>query len=247
MCLTRAVLSHTLHRRVALIGNLVGSRRALDRTALQETLRAALLLTNVTWAALDPLTPTVGDELQGTYDNLMAALDATLLVRVSMPPPFDVRFGIGIGAVTWVDDEPGPAFRRQDGQAWWLARDAIDHVAGGVRRRHVPSTLRTWVAAAAPGDPPDAGVGDVESPLDQRIAAINAFLTTRDHLVSTMDGRDRRILQRLLTGWPVREIAEAEGVSPSAVSQRVQRSGAAAIMYARESLMQWYLTPERTG
>lgn len=242
------MLSQGLHRRVALIGDLVGSRRALDRTALQESLRAALLLTNVTWTAIDALTPTVGDELQGTYDNLMAALDATLLVRVSMPPPFDVRFGIGIGLVSWVDPEPALGFRRQDGQAWWLARDAIDHVAGGVRRRHVPSTLRTWVAAAAPDEPPDARArSDVAFPLDQRIAAVNAFLTTRDHLVSRMDGRDRRILQRLLVGWQVQEIAEAEAVSASAVSQRIQRSGAGAIMYARDALMQWYLVPEDAG
>ncbi|HWL37165.1 MAG TPA: SatD family protein [Frankiaceae bacterium] len=240
------MLSPDLHWRVAVIGDLVGSRRAVDRAALQQTLRAALLLANVTWTAADPLTPTVGDEFQGTYDNLMAALDATLLVRVSMPPPFDVRFGIGIGAVTWVDDEPGGAFRRQDGQAWWLARDAIDHVAGGARRRHVPSTLRTWVAAAAPDDVPDGRTrSDVEIPLDQRIAAINAFLTTRDHLVSGMDARDRRILQRLLVGWQVQEIAEAEEVSPSAVSQRVQRSGAGAIMYARAALLHWYLLPEQ--
>lgn len=245
MCLTKRVLTPALQRRVALIGDLVGSRDVEDRRALHHALDAALTLVNVTWAAVDPLTPTVGDELQGVYDNLVHALDATLLVRVSMPTPYDVRFGIGIGVVTWLDDGAHGGFRRQDGPAWWLARDAIELVAGGARSRRVPRTLRTWVAA---DDRADVQAGrDVALPTEQRIAAVNAYLTTRDHLVSQMDGRDRRILQRLLLGWPLQEIADAESVSASAISQRVQRSGAGSIMYSRDTLLPWSVGPGEAG
>lgn len=230
------MLSDTLQRLVVVIGDLVGSREAPDRADLQEQLRLAMTLGTMTWKPREPLTPTVGDELQGVFDDIHTALDATLFVRASLPPPYDVRFGIGVGAVTWVEDEPHGGFRRQDGPAWWIARNAIDHVARSGTSRGVPRSLRTWVAEV-PVDRDPPGLPDVETGQEPRICALNAYLAVRDHLVTAMDARDRRILQHLLVGGQVTDIAEREGVTPSAISQRIQRSGAAEIMYARQQTM----------
>ena len=244
MCFTRSVLREGLHSTVvAVIGDLVGSRRAENRESLQQSLNQALQLVNERWASVDPFAPTVGDEVQGVCDNVFRALDATLFIRVSIPPPYDIRFGIGIGEVTWVEREPSTGFRRQDGPAWWLARDAINFVAEG--GRSAPKTLRTWVAAARPDDRTDThALFYPDLPADARTALLNAYLAARDHLVSRMDARDRRILQGMLLRQTLQAIAEEEEISVSAVSQRVQRSGASAIMYGREGLTHWYTLPE---
>lgn len=230
--------------RCVVIGDLVGSRAAPDRGELQRLLRGALDTANAHCASVEPLVPTVGDEVQGVYDNVWSALDATLLVRVGLPVPYDVRFGIGIGAVTWVEDEPGSGFRRQDGPAWWAARDAVDHVATAGRRRDVPRTLRTWAAEALDADPRARLYQDVTISREPRVQAVNAYLVVRDYVVSRMDARDRRILGHLILGRAISEIAGAEGITSSAVSQRVQRSGADEIMYSRDQLMRAYFGRE---
>jgi hypothetical protein len=222
MCFTRGMLSVSLQTGpVVVIGDLVGSRDAPDRAELHRQLLAALAVANEHAAPTVPLAPTVGDEFQGVFGRAVDALRATLLVRASMSEPHDVRFGIGVGEVFAVG-ETGPGFPRQDGPGWWAARDAIDYVASGGFRRGVPGTLRTWIRGADTADP--------------EVRALNAHLATRDHLVSEMDDRDRRILRGLLLRRTATEVAQEEGVSVSAVSQRTQRSGAAAVAFALDAL-----------
>src|ERR1700721_2690481 len=57
------------------------------------------------------------------------------------------------------------------------------------------------------------------------IEAINAALMCRDHLLGSLDDRSLRILKALMNNQPKKDIAEAEGISPSAVSQRAGREG----------------------
>ncbi|HEU0131575.1 MAG TPA: SatD family protein [Mycobacteriales bacterium] len=217
------------------IGDVVGSRHAPDRADLDRALRAALVVANAAVAAEEPLAPTIGDEFQGFFRTAVDAVHATLLVRASMGA-YDVRFGLGMGDVVRLGAE-GERFRRQDGPAWWAARDAIEHVASG----RVPKSLRTWLAVS----PPEHAKGQHTFPFlavasgDPAAAAVNAYLVTRDQLVSEMDDRDRRILLGLVLGRSVTEIAEQEGVTPSAVSQRSRRSGAAAVAYAHATLAGW--------
>lgn len=227
------MVSDTLPWTVTLIGDVVASRDVADRQALHNLLVAALTLANNVCEPVDPLTATVGDEFQATFADVFTALDATLLVRVALPIEYDVRFGVGVGPVMRFGT-PGGGFPHQDGPAWWVARDAIEHVAS--TRRDGPDSLRTWLAAARAED----GTRRILSPVlfEQRaiVWALNAFLTTRDHLVSAMDARDRRIMRDLILGRAVQDIAAAEGVTSSAISQRIRRSGAAAVRSARDSL-----------
>ncbi len=185
----------------ALIGDLVGSRTVPDRAAAHAALVGALAAADELVAAEQALEPTVGDEFQGAYARLEDASLAALVVRLHLLPVVDVRAGIGVGEAETFDAARTP--RVQDGPAWWGAREALEHLG-----RPRSSALRTWYAG--PG-----------------AAAENAYLTCRDALVDRLNERALRMLVLALTGHSQRDIAAAEGVSPSAVSQAFARGIAA--------------------
>ena len=54
--------------------------------------------------AVDPPAFTVGDEFQGAITTVGLAIDAALSLRLAVAPEIDVRFGIGWGAVTMLDE-----------------------------------------------------------------------------------------------------------------------------------------------
>jgi hypothetical protein len=201
--------------RAAVIGDVVGSRRASDRPALHR--RVATGLRQVADGAIDPPSFTVGDEFQGSYPTLGAAIDAALTVRLLLVPEIDVRFGIGWGAVIVLDAEAGI----QDGPAWWAARDAITHTAEAQRQPGFTLVRTTFRA-------------DDDTRTD--VAAVNAALICRDQLLGSLDERSLRIVRGLLTGRTKKELAAAEGISASAVSQRASRDGLDLIVLASQYL-----------
>lgn len=205
---------------VAVVIDLVDSRKHPDRSALQRTVVDALSAVNVAVPAIQPLVPSIGDESQAVYLTVPQALAATLLVRLHLLHDVDCRFGIGIGRLQIVDQTERGLI--QDGSAWWTARDAI--VEGKRREKDRDSTLRTWFAAAA----------DAQSTPPAQI--VNAYLLGRDHLVTTMSDRSRRLLLGLLEGVKQVDLAMREGISESAVSQSLRRSGAHAILSGMQLL-----------
>ena len=198
-----------------LIGDVVGSRRSADRSELHRTVTRALA--QVAGGAIDPPQFTVGDEFQGSYPTVGAAIDAALSLRLSVSPDVDVRFGIGWGAATVLD----AATRIQDGPGWWAARDAIQQTARAQRHPGFARTRTTFQAS-------DNSRDDV--------AAINAALLCRDHLLGSLDDRSLRILKGLMNNQTKKELATAEGISPSAVSQRASRDGLDLIVLASQYL-----------
>jgi hypothetical protein len=179
------------------IGDLVGSRSVADRAAVQEALHDALAEVGSAVAVAQPFQPTVGDEYQGACTTLPDAVLAAMLVRLTLHPWVDVRCGIGHGAVTVHDARRTPLL--QDGPGWWSARDAISSLDG---RR---DAARTWY------DGPGA-------------STVNAFLLCRDQIVDRLNDRGVRILRLALLGHQQKEIAEIEGIWPSAVSQQFSRN-----------------------
>ena len=165
-----------------------------------------------------PLRVTIGDEYQGGFATVGEALVATLRLRLLVHPAFDLRHGVGWGEITVLADEP----RVEDGPGWWSAREAIEEVSGdpthGARRG-----VRTAYRRAAGTDGPEA-------------AAINAALIARDTLLAAAAPRSWGVLRGLLNGMTQQEIARLEGVSASAVSQRVRRDGLAALVAVDELL-----------
>src|ERR1700756_3653256 len=111
-----------------LIGDVVGSRRATDRSELHRGVTRGAR--RVAAGAIDPPAFTVGDEFQGSYPSVGAAIDAALSLRFAVAPDIDIRFGIGWGAVTVLDADAGI----QDGPGWWAARDAIQQTAEAQRQ-----------------------------------------------------------------------------------------------------------------
>lgn len=182
-----------------LIGDIVASRRAPDRSVLHQTVAAVLR----TASATDPPRFTVGDEFQGSYPTVGAAIDTAFTVRLALAPEIDVRFGIGWGEVTILDDGI------QDGPGWWAAREAIEWVSAAQRQPGL-AAARTAFRGSPDGPEPDA---------------VNAALLCRDQLLESMDGRSIRLLRGLLQHQTKKELAAMEGISASAVSQRAARDG----------------------
>ncbi|WP_313406316.1 SatD family protein [Aeromicrobium sp.] len=189
---------------VAVIGDLVASRDVPSRAAAQEALISALALAAEIAPSRQAPAPTIGDEFQSTHETVADALLAALVVRLALPETMDARVGIGRGAIEVVGrSEYGLT---QDGPAWWNAREAIGEVERRVARQ---TGLRTWVHEGG---------------------TVNAYVMARDHVVSGFDGRQRRLVLGLLQGRTQRQLAESEGISASAVSQSLRRSGALAVI-----------------
>ena len=187
------------------IGDVVDSRKAPDRSAVHTSLLAALEQVNRASSPVIPLRITVGDEYQGGFATVGEALAASLRLRILLLPGIDVRHGLGWGTVTVLSEEP----RVEDGPGWWSARDAIGTVSG---RGPEQTAYRR---------------GEGTGPQEE---AVNAALVTRDALIAAASPRSVGVLRGLLAGMSQKEIAEAQGVSPSAVSQRIRRDGLAAVV-----------------
>jgi SatD family (SatD) len=199
--------------RATLIGDVVGSRRVADRSAQHQALNKALR--EIATDAIDPPAFTVGDEFQGSYPTVGMAIDAALSLRLAVAPGIDIRFGIGWGAVMMLDADAGI----QDGPGWWAAREAIEWTAAAQRQPGL-ALVRTSFRST--------GRDDVD--------AINAALICRDHLLGSLDDRSIRVLKGLLNNYSKKDIAAAEGISASAVSQRAGRDGLDLIVQASEYL-----------
>lgn len=201
---------------IAVLADIIGSRRLADRARSQTELDAAIARVGADLpVAVTPLTPTVGDEQQGVYRDLDDALASLLLLRLALPEGLELRFGVGIGAVGVVAAAGGDI---PEGPGWWAARDAIDTVHA-LQKRTAPSA-RTWVVA---GSEEDASMAPV-------VRLANAYLLARDHVVGSMSDRVRRLTYGRCLGVTQAQLAEAEGISQPAVSQALAAAGAPAII-----------------
>src|SRR5690242_9079008 len=137
------------------IGDVVASRAAVSRPALHQ--RVVTLLEEVNGlrdgAPVVPLRITVGDEFQGCFAELGDAIRAVRILRLSGLPDVDLRFGLGWGHATVLQEEP----RVEDGPGWWAAREAIEAVAEEASRagtRRLRSAYRR--AEGVDGPAPEA-------------------------------------------------------------------------------------------
>lgn len=200
---------------VALIIDIVGSRQLSDRPAAQRAIHDAFAVAAADAEVVEPLWATVGDEFQAVFPRVRDALRVTSLMRLVFPDAIDCRFGLGSGDVRRLDAGRGAPI--YDGSAWYHARGALDEV--DQRNRNAPG-LRTWFHSD------DA----------TEVALVTSHLILRDHLIDGMSGRERRLAAGALRGEPQQRLAESEGITQSAVSQNLRRSGAAALIAAHRAL-----------
>lgn len=184
---------------VAVVLDVVSSRHA-DRPAQHQALLSAMERVNAAIPSLDPLRPTVGDEIQGLYPTLGSALTATIRLRLLAAPDADLRAGIGGGEVRVIDETRGI----QDGSAWWLAREAID-AAEELARRPGYHGARTVVRDDRPTSLPH--IEALVRLTDSALRALRPGVAAT--LLGVLDGEDNA------------ETARRQGISPSANSQRV--------------------------
>ena len=200
----------------AVIADIVRSRELEDRTSAQRALEATLgRVSEAGPSALRPLAPTVGDELQGVFGALSAALATTMLLQLALPEEIELRFGIGLGRIEDVPSMSGPL---SEGEAWWAARAAIDTVET-LAQRAAPSA-RTRIAA--PEDAPDDVV--------ELVRVANAGVLARDRALARLSARTRRLIHGRWQGLTQAEIAEQEGIGQSAVSQALSTADAGALL-----------------
>lgn len=202
---------------VGLIADIVRSRELDDRAAAQDAVRRAFDDAHRAFSVTEPVWATVGDEFQATYSHLHQALSVTALVRLLLPDDLDCRFGLGQGEIRHVERAPGGGLI-QDGSAWWSAREAIK--IAHKHEDHGHPYLRTWF---------DGGEPD-------RVALVNAYLISRDHSISRMKHREKRVTAAALLGDTQEAIARSEQITQSAVSQNLRRSGGAALMLGLQLL-----------
>jgi hypothetical protein len=180
----------------ALIGDMVGSRTATDRVGLQQELLDVLDAVSRRFEA--ELVVTLGDEFQGRYSSLEAALAASWYLHLGALGKIDLRIGVGWGEITVEGDEDSPF--GQDGPAWWRARDAIEGVANSSH------PVRTMVVTTTDWDD-----------------LMNAHLRLRDVHLDMIDDVDAAILLGLADGETQRSIASRLDLHESSVSRRVKR------------------------
>lgn len=201
---------------IAVLADIVGSRKLADRAAAQRILDDTIARVEGDLPlAHRPLTPTVGDEQQGVYLQLEDALVSLLMIQLALPDGIAFRFGLGIGEVRAVDSVHGEL---ADGPGWYAARAAIEtvHAREG---RAVPHT-RTWIVGA-PGQ---------DEVMESTIAASNAYLLVRDELVGAMNERERRLTYGRMVGRSQHDLATEEGISQPGVSKSLRNAGSAALI-----------------
>lgn len=200
---------------VALVADIVGSRHLADRPAAQRQIHEAFLRAERDVPALQAAWATVGDEFQAVYRTWQDAMRSTLRVAVLLPEDVVLRYGLGEGELRVVERRAEGDIH--EGTAWYRARDAVDQAAGSQR----PDGLATAYLGPDP----------------ELTAALNAHLLLRDHVVGRLKARERRLIGHLLCGMTQTEAAQLEGVSQSAVSQSVHRSGGAHLLEADALLL----------
>ena len=200
-----------------LIGDVVGSRTAPDRSGLHEQLAGTLAGANARLRPTVPLRITVADEFQGCFSTVGEAVHASLWLSLHLAPA-QLRHGIGWGTAAVLSDEP----RVEDGPGWWVARAAIEAVKADAARAGT-RLLRTAYRRAEDTDGPDPG-------------PVNAALMCRDQMMGSVSERSLRLLRGTLDGRTQAELAGDEGVSASAVSQRMRKDGLVVILAADELL-----------
>lgn len=112
-------------RYLAVIGDLVGSRKLVDRAAVQERLAATLGLLNDAFSEhiRSRFVITIGDEFQGLL-SADAPLDRIWWrFAGEMFPDVLTRFGFGLGTISTRLREDALGM---DGSSFWAAREAVD-------------------------------------------------------------------------------------------------------------------------
>jgi hypothetical protein len=199
---------------VAVIADIVASRSIPERYALQEALKATLVMVNERYALplASPFTLTLGDEFQGllhAVDGLFEMLDFIRFRHEEVV----FRFGIGLGRIlTAIDPRSSLG---ADGPAYWHARSALECV----HRRHDYRCTNMRIEAD------DAfNINDIA--MANEVLRLCGFIEKRWRPSQRAFVRDYiRRNGHVLYGVSQKSLAEALGISPQQYNQSIRLSG----------------------
>ena len=195
---------------IALIGDIIESKKIQDRAQVQQQLLR--LMKELNWQYQDylisPFTVTTGDEFQALFspNSYMFQIIDQLSVAFS---PYEIRFGIGVGEmVTEINKEQSIG---SDGPAYWLAREAINHIH----------------------DKNDYGINHISVFLaDEDVTwTVNAMLAACSFIQSKWTEVQYDVLKQLLAAniydetFSHKEMARSLSITPSAFNKRIKASG----------------------
>ncbi len=184
---------------IALIGDLIASKRVAQRGALQKRLEKALTdVSNGHSGLASPYTLTLGDEFQAVYRKPDAVV-ADLLRILAAIHPQRARFALGVGPLS-TDINPRQALG-MDGPAFHQAR------AGMETMKRLGTVLR------------------VEGAKDSDWSAINHILAYVGHQMEGWGANRLLILRSRLLGVPVATMATELGISRVAVHKNISTAG----------------------
>lgn len=186
-------------RCIAVIGDVVQSRRIKDRSAAQDALYYLLGLLNHTFASdlLAPFRISRGDEIQAIFGCAVVIPDLVWEMKVQFAHP--IRFGFGLGELS---TKLGPDPRQTDGPAWWNARAALQN---SVQTKRTGGVL--------------GGFGDHED------LTLTAFATLLHHMRGRFTQRQLAVVSLLRSGLDMVTIAERLRVTKQAVSRIAGAAG----------------------
>ena len=195
---------------LVLIADVVASRRAKDRQALQHMLTVKLSELNTQATGLtSPYTLTLGDEFQAVFCQADRVF-ADLVGLLSVLHPTRIRFSLGLGAIT-TDLNPDQALG-MDGPAFYAARDGISRLksSGDLMR--------------------------IEGPPVEDAALVNGSLRLISQRMEKWQANRFAILHDLMSGYSVQAIAERIDISEQAVYKNIHSGGLDAVIEVLSAL-----------
>lgn len=189
---------------IAVIGDVVASRRAEERSQMQERLGKALAAVNAEFESLvvARFLITIGDEFQGLLERV-GDIDRLLSRVRSRANPAELRFGLGFGGLATPLREQAIGM---DGPCFHRARAAVE------RAKVRGTALEVEAGRANP--------------------ALDIYSLLYSELRRRWTQRQRRVLDLAQTGLEGVEIARSLDISPSAVSQHLTAAGHDAVSQA---------------
>lgn len=197
-------------RYIAIIGDLVESRKIADRLSVQQKYVGILSEMNEQYASLivSRFAISLGDEFQGVLGSAQRIMEILNTISVRLYPQ-KIRFGIGVGKIV-TDLEPDRSIG-MDGSAFWRARSAIEYI----HDNNDYGVSRTYVLGA---DGLNTGL-------------INSSLAANDFIFSRMTPAQMQTFQELIkmgTAWSdfeQKQIAKRLNIAASSVFRRIKGSG----------------------
>lgn len=184
-------------KKIAIIGDLVSSKRIKERSRVQKNLQDVLIkLNSRDESILSPYTITLGDEFQAVLKNSTNLFTDFIAIMVELFP-VKVRFSIGVGdIITKINKEMAIGM---DGQAFHNAREGIEEL----KRTSYYFNLK--------------GLTSDNSNLVRK----NLFLVS--NLISKWNFNQLTIFSELQRGTKVKNISQLIGISEQAVYKSINK------------------------